>query len=91
MMFRVEAKKKALKALEKLSLERKNRIKEVMLTLKGDPIPFRKFDVVKLRGYENVYRIRIGDLRIVYEVDWSGRRILIHFIGSRGRAYRRRL
>ncbi|MGY0287390.1 MAG: type II toxin-antitoxin system RelE family toxin [Candidatus Methanodesulfokora washburnensis] len=59
MMFRVEA-KKALKALEKLSLERKNRIKEVILTLKGDPVSFR-IDVVKLRGYENVYRIRIGE------------------------------
>ena len=77
------------------SLALRERIKEVILTLKGDPIPFR-IDIVKLRGYENVYRIRIGDLRIVYEVDWSGRRILIHFIlihfiGSRGRAYRRRL
>jgi mRNA-degrading endonuclease RelE of RelBE toxin-antitoxin system len=35
-----------------------------MLTLKNDPIPFRKFDIVKLNGYENIYRIRIGDLRI---------------------------
>jgi mRNA-degrading endonuclease RelE of RelBE toxin-antitoxin system len=38
----------------------RERIKEVIPTLKGDPIPFR-IDVVKLRGYENVYRIRIGE------------------------------
>jgi mRNA interferase RelE/StbE len=86
-MFRVEAKRKALRALERLNRERKGRIKEVILTLKNDPIPFRKFDVVKLRGYENAYRIRVGDLRIVYEVSWDERRILIHFIGPRERAY----
>jgi mRNA interferase RelE/StbE len=86
-MFRVEAKRKALRALERLNRERKGRIKEVILTLKNDPIPFRKFDVVKLRGYENTYRIRVGDLRIVYEVSWDERRILIHFIGPRERAY----
>jgi mRNA-degrading endonuclease RelE of RelBE toxin-antitoxin system len=33
-MFKVEAKRRALKALEKLSLEEKERIEEVILTLK---------------------------------------------------------
>lgn len=37
-------------------------------------------DVSKLRGYENKYRIRIGDLRLVYTVLWAERRILIHYI-----------
>jgi len=86
-MFRVEAKRRALRALERFTLERKNRVKEVISTLKGDPIPFRRLDVAKLRGYENTYRIRVGDLRIVYEVNWDKKRILIHFIGSRERAY----
>jgi len=51
-------------------------------------MPFRKFDVTKLRGYENTYRVRVGDLRIVYEVDWDEKRILIHFAGPRRKAYR---
>jgi mRNA-degrading endonuclease RelE of RelBE toxin-antitoxin system len=42
---------------------------------------------LSLRGYENTYRIRVGVLRIVYEVNWDKKRILIHFIGSRERAY----
>jgi mRNA interferase RelE/StbE len=86
-MFRVEAKRRVLRALERFTLERKNRVKEVISTLKSDPIPFRRLDVAKLRGYENTYRIRVGDLRIVYEVNWDKKRILIHFIGSRERAY----
>ena len=56
--------------------------------MKNDLIPFRKFDVVKLRGYENTYRVRVGDLRIVYEVKWDGKRILIHFIGPREKTYK---
>jgi len=68
-MFRVEAKRRVLKALTKLSIKRKSRIKEVISILKNDPIPFRRLDVTKLKGYENTYRIRVGDLRIVYEVN----------------------
>jgi mRNA interferase RelE/StbE len=86
-MFRVEAKRRALRALAKLTIKRKSRIKEVILILKNDPIPFRRLDVAKLKGYENTYRIRVGVLRIVYEVNWDKKRILIHFIGSRERAY----
>jgi len=87
-MFKVEAKRKALKILKKLGRERRNKIRELIVSLKSDPIPFRKFDVAKLRGYENAYRIRIGDLRIVYEVNWDRKRILIHFIGPREKAYK---
>jgi len=57
-MFKVEAKKRTLKILKRLSEERKNKIKDVITTLKSDPVPFRKFDVAKLKGYENTYHIR---------------------------------
>ena len=70
-----------LKILKRLSEERKNKIKEVITTLKSDPIPFRKFDVAKLKGYENTYSVRIGNLRIVYEVTGTEKE-LIHLIGQ---------
>jgi len=47
-MFKVEAKKRTLKILQRLSGERKNKIKDVITALKSDPIPFRKFDIAKL-------------------------------------------
>lgn len=71
-----------------LSKKRKDKIKEIIMTLKSDPIPFRRFDVVKLKGYENTYRVRVGDLRVIYEVNWDEKRILIHFIGPREKAYK---
>jgi len=87
-MFKIKAKKNTLKFLRKLSKGKRSKVKEVIAVLKSDPIPFRRLDVVKLRGHENIYRIRIGNLRIIYEVNWEDRIIVIHFIGSRKKAYR---
>jgi len=68
---------------KKAKRREKDKIKEAITVLKNDPVPFRKFDVAKLKGYENLYPIRIGNLRIVYKVNWDRKRILIHFIGPR--------
>jgi len=88
-MFNITIKRKALRKLAKLDEKRRKTIKEIVLILKLDPIPFRKADVGKLKGYDNIYRIRVGDLRIVYEVLWAPRTIVIHYIGPREKAYRK--
>jgi len=87
-LFKIEAKKRVLKTLRDLDRDRKNRIKEALLILSNDPLPFKKLDVIKLKGYENTYRIRIGGLRIVYEVNWDEKKIIIHFVGPREKAYK---
>jgi len=88
-MFSITIKRKALRKLTKLDEKRRKTIKEIVSILKLEPIPFRKADVSKLKGYDSVYRIRVGDLRIVYEVLWARRTIIIHYIGPREKAYRR--
>jgi mRNA interferase RelE/StbE len=85
--FTVEIKRKALRFIEELDEKRKHRIAEIILILKDDPIPFKKEDVVKLKGYDSTYRIRIGESRLVYTVSWDERKILIHYAGPRGGAY----
>ncbi|MDG6904403.1 MAG: type II toxin-antitoxin system RelE/ParE family toxin [Nitrososphaerota archaeon] len=87
MAFEIEIKRRALREIEDLQENRKSEIRELLLLLKDDPVPFRKMDVVKLHGYENVYRIRIGGTRVVYTVSWTERKILISYIGPRGNAY----
>jgi len=87
MIFSIKIKKHALKYLKSLDKKRKSRLSELISTLKTDPVPFKAFDVAKLKGYDNFYRIRLGDLRIVYEVLWKEKRIVIHFIGPREKAY----
>jgi len=36
----------------------------------------------------DVYRIRLGDLRIVYHVDWVDKIVDIEFLEPRGQAYK---
>jgi len=86
-MFTLKTKRSALRKLAKISNSQKQKIREVLLTLKNDPIPFKKADVCKLKGYDNIYRIRIGSLRLVYEILWNEKVILIHYVGPREKAY----
>ncbi|RLE92294.1 MAG: hypothetical protein DRJ55_04680 [Thermoprotei archaeon] len=51
--------------------EYKDRLIELFKILKSNPIPYKKYDVAKLKGYRNTYRIRLGKLRVIYEVDWA--------------------
>jgi len=85
--FAVEIKRRALRFIEGLDQKRKQRIREAILILKDDPVPFRSADVAKLAGFDSTYRIRIGELRLVYTVSWDERKILIHYVGPREKAY----
>jgi len=87
-MFTIKIKRKALRTLAKTDRKQKQKIKSVILILKNDPIPFKKADICKLKGCDNTYRIRIGNTRIVYEVLWDEKTILIHYAGQREKAYK---
>ena len=87
MAFTIQIKRKALLAIEELQEKRRVEIRTILLALKDDPVPFRRMDVTKLKGYDNVYRIRVGDTRIVYAVSWADRKILVNYVGPRGNAY----
>jgi len=86
-MFEIKIKRKALRTLAKTDHKQKQKIKSVILILKNNPIPFKKADVCKLKGYDSTYRIRVGTTRIVYEVLWNEKTILIHYAGLREKAY----
>ncbi len=43
---------------------------------------------VKLSGAERLYRIRVGDYRVIYEVETGARQVTIHYIRHRREAYR---
>lgn len=53
--------------------------------LQSDPIPYNS---VKLTGTDNLYRVRVGDYRVVYSVDHQLKQILIHYIRHRREVYR---
>ena len=53
--------------------------------LKHEPFPRQ---ALKLEGSEALYRIRVGDYRIVYGVDLQAREVVIHHVRHRREAYR---
>jgi len=43
---------------------------------------------VKLAGGKHLYRVRVGDYRVVYAVDSDARQVLIHYVRHRRDVYR---
>ncbi len=43
---------------------------------------------VKLSGAEKLYRVRVGDYRIVYEINATSKLIVIHYVRHRRDVYR---
>jgi mRNA interferase RelE/StbE len=43
---------------------------------------------VKLAGAERLYRVRVGDYRIIYGVETDARRVIVHYVRHRSQAYR---
>lgn len=54
--------------------------------LKDEPFPR---GVTKLEDAEKLYRVRVGDYRIVYEVDTDTKQITILYVRHRSTVYRR--
>ncbi len=46
-------------------------------------------DIKKLKGFDNYYRIRIGDIRIIFEKEDKNLKIVVIDIGNRGQIYNR--
>ncbi len=67
------------KALSKLTFKEKERIKNVIKALQLGR--FNNLDIKKLKGLQDIFRVRKGGIRIVYQL--SGRRIIILKIDKR--------
>jgi len=65
MKYKLSIKKQALKSLQRLPLKEIEKINSKILILEKNPRPPSS---KKLKGYENIFRIRIGNYRIVYSV-----------------------
>ena len=85
MTYRIEVKKTAAKALRKISKPDQKRIGEKIDSLAEDlPNP----EATKMKGNNPFHKIRVGDYRIVYEIQDDILVILIVKIGHRKDIYR---
>ena len=83
-MYKIIFSRKASKFVSNLKLAYKNKIKDILKLLKENPFAY---PYKKIKGENNIYRIRIGNYRVLYEVDKTKKRIIIIKIDKRGRIY----
>ena len=86
MAWRVEFSSAAASELRQLIAEVRSRVATRIDALALDPHPRGS---KKLAGEQSGYRIRVGDYRVLYEIQ-QRRVILIVKVGHRGEVYRRR-
>ena len=86
MSYRVIVTPAPTKFLERLRDESlKRRIAKALRVLENDP---RAPGSVKLQGESELYRVRVGDYRIVYQIQDSVLVVLVVQIGHRREIYR---
>ncbi|MHA1835760.1 MAG: type II toxin-antitoxin system RelE family toxin [Candidatus Odinarchaeia archaeon] len=81
-MYKIFLHPKAKSAFEKLETDLQERIKNKIAELKKSPEKGAKH-----LKYSNFWRIRVGDYRIIYEIDRSEQKVIVLFIGHRKKVY----
>jgi len=84
-MYRVFLERAAEKQLKQLSAKLHDRVIAAIQSLVNNPRPT---GCRKLGGTDNDWRIRVGDYRIVYEIDDAAREVRINRVRHRREVYR---
>ncbi|MCD6373585.1 MAG: type II toxin-antitoxin system RelE/ParE family toxin [Thermococcus sp.] len=84
-MYEVIFTRRAAKQVKALPPAHRRKLKEIILRLSENPF---SYPYKKIRGEEHTYRIRVGQFRILYEVDDRELKVIIFKIERRERAYK---
>lgn len=87
-MYKVILNKKVIKFLQRRSESEKKSIKRKIDLLEQNPIKNENQDIKQLKGVENVYRLRIGKIRLVYQVLNEKLVVILFSAGMRGDIYK---
>ena len=84
--FKVILFPQSLKFYRKCPIRLAGRLNKCFEDLEANP--FTGSQIKRLRTKEKLYRYRIGDYRVIYEIDKKGKRVGILLISPRPSAYR---
>ena len=82
-MYRIIIKKKAKIFIDRLPLNEKKRIVAAIELLPNGE------DIKKLKGHNDLLRLRVGEYRIIYTVDHGELIVMVIDAGNRGEIYNR--
>lgn len=83
MQYRIEFDKRAVKFISKQPKPQRERIFKAIYKLPDIG------DIKAMQGYQNTFRLRVGDYRILYTVDNDVLVICVIEVGNRGQIYNR--
>ena len=83
-MYEITLASSAEKEIDRLPGDIQQRIEKAIDSLKTNP---RLHGIIKLKGKENVYRIRVGDYRIIFTIDDKKRLIDVSYVRHRSKSY----
>ncbi|MFP7753856.1 type II toxin-antitoxin system RelE family toxin [Thermodesulfobacteriota bacterium B35] len=88
-MYEIELSRKAARFYQKIDTPTVRRLNAAFDRLAEDPL--HHYNIKRLSGaLHGSYRLRIGNLRIIYSVDEKSRIVYIEVIGFRGDVYKGR-
>lgn len=82
-MYKIIIKKKAKKFIDKLPKNDRVRIAKAIQSLPAGE------DIKKLKNHDNLFRLRVGSYRIIYEVKNNELVVVVIDAGNRGEIYNR--
>jgi len=86
MEYRVEIKQSAIKELHKLQADIGKRVLDSLELLATDPRPAQSLKLVETNSS---YRLRVGDYRVLYQVDDKAKMVMVLRIAHRKEVYRK--
>lgn len=84
--FKIDIKRSFEKDINRLDRKLIPGIVEAIENLSQNPFSEQ---TKKLKGAESTYRLRIGDYRLLYQIDLKDKRIIIYYVRQRKDAYKK--
>jgi mRNA interferase RelE/StbE len=85
MPYSIQFTSRALRDLRAIDRPVQQRLRQQIDRLSENPFPA---NTKKLHGHEPYHRIRVGNYRVIYEVDGEQLRVIVIKIGHRKNVYR---
>lgn len=85
-LYKILWKRSAEKDLRKIETRSIRRIINKIEILSETPHPPQS---IKIKNSEDSYRLRIGNYRVIYQVDTKQKAVIIYYVRLRGEAYER--
>lgn len=82
-LYKIQFEKSAIKFLQKQDKPTQERLLKAINKLPSGT------DIKKLQGYDNLYRKRVGNIRILYSIQEEVKIVNIENIDNRGDVYKR--